>query len=509
MKKLFKKVVIFLLAATMSFAFGISAFAAQGDYQHSDEYKTSKFYTALQSYKLTGDTRKDLAGIAQTQVGYHEGDGEADMHGNKTSGSANFVEYNRLFGKVNGTYGYEWSVSFIIWCARHAGITEAELENDINVKNLVGNFSSTGRFYQKETGYTPKEGDLVFFLGSSTGPTRAGIVTSFKDNKINTVEGDFGEAVKQRSYAPGDDTIYGYATIKQDASEFFVTQSTDLFLPTGEYFTTVPAGTILKATAFDGRKVQITYNETVARADITFLFPSDSFSFTVSYDSGEGRGAPKDQSTRPGEELKLSDKAPTFKGHTFLGWATEDGGKVVYQPGDKYAGSESVVLHAVWQANKYTVKFVNPDGSVIINLRQKKTGVWVSIPAKDELKRILEKYSYRLPKVPDKSINLCIKEVARLSGVDSPVTIETTSGGRTSIQTHPKYALIHTHTARRTGATLMYLAGMAMSSEAGMDVFNLCSVTGHSSIAMLKKYIKADKIERARTISSDAAFTKW
>ena len=143
----------------------------------------------------------------------------------------------------------------------------------------------------------------------------------------------------------------------------------------------------------------------------------------------------------------------------------------------------------------------NPDGSVIINLRQKKTGVWVSIPAKDELKRILEKYSYRLPKVPDKSINLCIKEVARLSGVDSPVTIERTSGGRTSIQTHPKYALIHTHTARRTGATLMYLAGM--------DVFNICSVTGHSSIAMLKKYIKADKIERARTISSDAAFTKW
>jgi hypothetical protein len=44
---------------------------------------------------------------------------------------------------------------------------------------------------------------------------------------------------------------------------------------------------------------------------------------------------------------------------------------------------------------------------------------------------------------------------------------------------------------------------------AGMDVFNICSVTGHSSIAMLKKYIKADEIERARTISSDAAFSKW
>ena len=44
---------------------------------------------------------------------------------------------------------------------------------------------------------------------------------------------------------------------------------------------------------------------------------------------------------------------------------------------------------------------------------------------------------------------------------------------------------------------------------AGMDAFNICAVTGHSSIAMLKKYIKADKIERAKAISSDAAFSKW
>ena len=143
----------------------------------------------------------------------------------------------------------------------------------------------------------------------------------------------------------------------------------------------------------------------------------------------------------------------------------------------------------------------NADGSLIINLRQKKTGIWVSIPAREELKQILIKYDYKLPRINEKSINLCIKEVARIAGINTPVTIETTSGGVPVLETKPKYALIHTHTARRTAATLMYLAGM--------DVFNICSVTGHSSIAMLKKYIKADEIERARTISSDAAFSKW
>lgn len=141
------------------------------------------------------------------------------------------------------------------------------------------------------------------------------------------------------------------------------------------------------------------------------------------------------------------------------------------------------------------------DGSLIINLRQKKTGVWVSIPARKELKEILEKYDYRLPHINAKLINRCIKEVAKEAGIDAPVTIETTSGGVPVLETRPKYALIHSHTARRTAATLMYLAGM--------DVFNICSVTGHSSISMLKKYIKADEIERAKTISSDAAFTKW
>ena len=143
----------------------------------------------------------------------------------------------------------------------------------------------------------------------------------------------------------------------------------------------------------------------------------------------------------------------------------------------------------------------NEDRSIIINLRQKKTGVWVTIPAREELKQILQKYDYRLPRINDKMINICIKEVAKVAGIDTPVTIETTSGGVSVLATHPKYELIQTHTARRTAATLMYLAGM--------DAFNICAVTGHSSIAMLKKYIKADKIERAKALSSDAAFSKW
>lgn len=144
---------------------------------------------------------------------------------------------------------------------------------------------------------------------------------------------------------------------------------------------------------------------------------------------------------------------------------------------------------------------VRLDGSTIIRVRQKKTGAWVSIPVKDELKQILKKYDYRLPHVTEQLINLYIKEVARVAGINEMVTVESTAGGLVTLQMRPKYELVQSHTARRTGATLMYLAGM--------DVFNICMMTGHSSIAMLKKYIKADDLERASTISNDAAFTKW
>lgn len=143
----------------------------------------------------------------------------------------------------------------------------------------------------------------------------------------------------------------------------------------------------------------------------------------------------------------------------------------------------------------------SPEGENFIRVRQKKTGTMVSIPVKEELKQILIKYNYRLPHMAEQSINSCIKEVAKAAGIDEPVSVETTVGGVMRMETRPKYAMVQSHTARRTAATLMYLAGM--------DVFNICAVTGHSSIAMLKKYIKADEIDRARAISQDVAFAKW
>lgn len=124
---------------------------------------------------------------------------------------------------------------------------------------------------------------------------------------------------------------------------------------------------------------------------------------------------------------------------------------------------------------------------MFINIRQQKTGAKVSIPVSTELKAILEKYDFQLPHLEDQVINRYLKDICQCAGLTEEVEIVETTGGTPVRVKKPKYELVHTHTARRTGATLMYLSGM--------DVYDIIKITGHTSPVMLRKYIKADKLE--------------
>ena len=128
-----------------------------------------------------------------------------------------------------------------------------------------------------------------------------------------------------------------------------------------------------------------------------------------------------------------------------------------------------------------------------LNIRQKKTGAKVAIPCNSALKAILEKYDYQMPHMLDQVINRNIKDVAREAGLNDLIEIETTKGGVAKKEKVEKWKLVHSHTARRTGATLMYLAGI--------DIYDIMKVTGHSSPKMLKKYIKADSLEVVRKLT--------
>lgn len=135
------------------------------------------------------------------------------------------------------------------------------------------------------------------------------------------------------------------------------------------------------------------------------------------------------------------------------------------------------------------------DGREYISLCQEKTGKEVYIPYDPRVTVLLNKYGGTLPKVYDQKINKRIKIVGHLLGWTEDAEVSEHHGMMTVGSGKKFYECIKTHTARRTFATNAYKNGVALSS--------IMAVTGHSSEAMLRKYLKLDNKERAIIAAQD------
>ena len=111
-------------------------------------------------------------------------------------------------------YGFnsrvEWCACFVSWCADQCGYIESGL-----VPKFAGCvdganwFKSNGKW--KDRTYEPKAGDIIFFDWEGDGTTdHVGIVEKCENGIVYTVEGNSGDACKQRQYAVGSSNIYGY-----------------------------------------------------------------------------------------------------------------------------------------------------------------------------------------------------------------------------------------------------------------------------------------------------------
>ena len=161
------------------------------------------------------------------------------------------------------------------------------------------------------------------------------------------------------------------------------------------------------------------------------------------------------------------------------------------------------------------------DGEGIITLTQQKTGTEVSIPIlNDNLIRIFEKYDYNLPYIHNNDLNEIIKVVLEKLSESVPslrqemATKITLISQRMEEQNRvafkrneygdilvPRYRLATTHTARRTGITLMYLSKM-------LDSHEMMSISGHKTESVFNDYIKISGIELATSIAKKVAKAK-
>ncbi|MFA9371006.1 MAG: phage integrase SAM-like domain-containing protein [Labilibaculum antarcticum] len=131
-------------------------------------------------------------------------------------------------------------------------------------------------------------------------------------------------------------------------------------------------------------------------------------------------------------------------------------------------------------------------GRKILTVIQKKTGEIALIPVRKNLDVILKKYDYELPKTYEQKLNSRIKEVAQKAELKDLIIIEKIRGGQKIRKSYNKYALIKTHTARRSGATNFYLAGIP-----SIDIMKL---TGHKTEREFLRYIKVTKEETAQNL---------
>lgn len=98
-------------------------------------------------------------------------------------------------------------------------------------------------------------------------------------------------------------------------------------------------------------------------ASDTFTFAKKT-SYTIAYNGNGGTGAPASQTKWYGDDLTLSSAVPTLAGHTFKGWATEEGGAVAYAPGATCSTDAALTLYAVWEAPAYTIT-LNANGGTV------------------------------------------------------------------------------------------------------------------------------------------------
>lgn len=124
----------------------------------------------------------------------------------------------------------------------------------------------------------------------------------------------------------------------------------------------------------------------------------------------------------------------------------------------------------------------------------------VYIPMHYRLRELLKRRDNILPApISDQKHNKQIKAIGKLAGINEEVILSKTRGGKRIETVKLKYEYITSHTARRSGATNMYLAGI--------DLKFIQDILGHSKIEQTISYIKVSAEDNAKRLMDHPYFS--
>lgn len=172
---------------------------------------SAQWAKSVRGAKLTGDWRKDIIAIAETQIGYRESQSNFEI--NDEGKRYGYTRYGAWYG---ASYS-DWCAMFISFCLEYAKIPAKYVPRDAGCEHWRTTMKAL-EVYQKRSEADPQPGDIVFFNWTgkhSDGAQHVGIVESVDENRIYTIEGNTGNRVARRDYSRNDGDIMGYASMKE------------------------------------------------------------------------------------------------------------------------------------------------------------------------------------------------------------------------------------------------------------------------------------------------------
>lgn len=150
--------------------------------------------------------------------------------------------------------------------------------------------------------------------------------------------------------------------------------------------------------------------------------------------------------------------------------------------------------HTGMRFSDYSKLSINDISNGVIHVITQKCKTPVDIPAHPRVIQILNSYGGTLPKITSQKFNLYIKDICKEAGLVESVLVRK-SGQHVR---KAKWELVSSHTARRTGLTNMY--------KAGVPVYRCMMISGHKTEQVFLTYIRITQEENAEYLKDNPFF---
>ena len=134
----------------------------------------------------------------------------------------------------------------------------------------------------------------------------------------------------------------------------------------------------------------------------------------------------------------------------------------------------------------------------VIHFTQMKTASSVLVPASPRLLAILERNGGSAPHLAQQHLNEWIKRVCKECGVDDWVEVTSSNGVAHTTERKHKWELVSSHTARRTGISLLYMTGIPLQQ--------VMLISGHKDEDSIRHYLRLTKEENVALLRDNPFF---